>query len=269
MAIFDGKHLKGLTGNVISRKGKNGKTIVQSVPEYVKQTEGSKQAASVFGNASALSKSWRLELNDVNFDLNDGGMVNRLTTANRAILEHCHNKANKTYSFDDSSFNNIKGFEFNINSLLSNNFWVTPVITHEDTILKVSIPHFDVPEQLKFPLRTNYCEIFITICYVVLEQGLTKQNEVHSFSVTDEQQTVEAQEFNFSAPDGCLCVVAMGLRFARRYNNIQTIYNTKDFSPAAIIGQTLTPGTFIDPPARVENGRFYGKEWSKIDKLNL
>ncbi len=269
MAIFDGKHLRGLIGNLVSKKGKNGKTIVQTAPEEVRQTAASIRAATIFGNASALGLALRKELTDVNFGFNDSGMVNRLTTVNRAVFEHCFNQDTKTYTFDDNSFNNIKGFEFNIDSLLSNYFWEMPVVSQEGDILKVAIPMFNVPEQIKFPTGTNYCEIYICVCYVVLDQGLTKGNEVHSFYVTDEKQTIEAKNFSFSAPDGCLCVVAMGLRYASRYENIQTVYNSKKFSPAAIVGQTLTPGIFIDPLERVENGKHYAKEWSRIQKLKL
>ncbi|MGY4384739.1 hypothetical protein ACVWYN_001773 [Pedobacter sp. UYP24] len=269
MAILDGKQLTGLIGNLVTKKGKNGKTILQTAPTEVKQTEASKTAASIFGNASALGLALRLKLYAINANFQDGGMVNRLTTVNRDIMQHCFNKASKTYAFDDSSFNKLKGFEFNINSLFSNFFWETPTIAQEDNILKVTIPQFNIPEQLKFPKNTNYCEISVCVCYVVLEQSLTRHYELQTFSVTDMQQTIEAKAFSFSAPEGCLCVVAMGLGYFSKYENIQTIYNSKKFNPAAIVGQTLTPGTFIEPAARVENGRSYAKEWSIVHNLSL
>lgn len=267
MAKFDGKQIIGLVGGLVFRKGKNKSTTVQGKPTSIVQTSATKGAASLFGIASTLSKAIRYGMTEITDQFYDGGMVNRLTNQNRSILAHCYDKATQKFIFNETSFNRLVGFEFNLKSPITNSLWVEPQTTLSGNELTVHLPSFEIPAQLKFPSSANICTISILVNLYLLDQSLRKKLPAQKIEISLNQNYIPAQEFKFEVPDGCLCVAGINLDYFYLHSGIKTVINHKEFNPTAICGAILTPGTFAilaqtDPYKAIE-------EWRIIDGLEI
>jgi len=240
MGKFDGKQIVGLVGPIIFKKGKNG-TIVQTKATKVNQSAATKESASIFGIASAFSKNLRVDLTNITQKFYDGGMVNRLNAQNRAIFEQCYNKDTKKFTFNETSFSRLAGFEFNLESPLINSLWATPQINISANSLTLSLPAFEVPEQLKFPNNANTCELTVFLSLYVPDQEFRDPPAYQSIEINNDQKNVPAQEFIFEVPDGCLCIVGIKLNYFWRSQNIKTVINQKNFNPAGICAAIITP----------------------------
>lgn len=268
MATFDGKHLKGLIGNLVVRKGKK-KQIVQTAPGHIRQTEATKKAANIFGQGSVLAGSVRDNLSAL-FDSNyDGGMINRLNTPVRAVLRQCYDHETGQFNFADDSFSRLAGFEFNSKSLLINHLWVKPQMKYAENILTISIPEIKIPAQLKFPAKANFCQLKIAVSKIALLQALQHPTYTQEIEISKTDQLIPAREFSFKVPDGVFCVAGISLNYFSLNDNVKTVLNSKTLNPAGIIGAVITPGNFTDPgPVLTETGG-RASEWSPNFKLNL
>lgn len=269
MGKFDGKQLTGLVGATVSRKGKRGTTIVQTVPEKVHQTKATKKAANLFGKGSSLAAAIRRDLDFVIREGQDGEMVNRFSQPVKAVLRQCYHPETQTFQFAADSFARLAGFEFNSGSLLINSLWVKPEMTLMGNTIKINLPEINVKEELKFPLRANVCELNIALTLIALILGLHKHPIEQTISISKVQQIVPAQEFTFEVPHGCLCVAGIGLQYFSLDNNVKTVLNSKSFNPANVCGAIITPGSFIKPPNQVTPNDVLGSEWHELMKLKL
>lgn len=269
MGIFNGKYLTGLVGESVSRRGKNGETIVQAAPRKYKQTKATKRAAGVFGQGVKLACTIRKDLHFLIRDNYDGDMITRFNTPVNEVLRHCYDKETEKYTFAQDSFDRLAGAEFNIRSLLINSLWVATETTLNGNILRLSLPEIKIGEQLKFPLRANVCELNIAMACIALVPGLHKSAMLQSISISKDQQIVPAQEFTFEVPEGCLCVTGIGLQYFSLHNNVKTVLNSKTFNPAGICSAVVSPGTFVKPPSQNTPYRGRASEWMDIMKLNF
>ncbi|WEK20599.1 MAG: hypothetical protein P0Y49_05535 [Candidatus Pedobacter colombiensis] len=268
MAKFDGKHLTGMIGKLVTRKVKN-KQIVQRAPVSVKQTKATKKAASIFGQGSILAGTIRRNFEAFINSNYHGDMVNRLNTPIRAVIRQCYNPETDKFNFAEDSFSRLAGFEFNIKSLLSNNLWVTPEMSLNGNILKISIPEAKIPKQLKFPSRANLCELTVVVTLISLQQAKFKHPLFQSIEISKTQDTLAAQEFTFEVPDGCLCVAGLNLGYFSLHNSIKTILNNKDFNPAGLLGAIIVPGEFVLPAPIITPNSVSTIPWFDIYDLNL
>lgn len=269
MGKFDGKQIIGMVGGLVFKKGRNGKTIIQSGGGPVKQTKATKTASGIFGKASTLSKAIRVDLSVLINGFYDGAMVNRLNTQNREILEQCYDKDTKQYTFKADSFSRLAGFEFNAKSPLSKNLWVEPQLTLTGNQLTLSLPAMEINEQLKFPVPCNVCEIKVALAFYNLEQGVHKQSVFQVLEVHTDQPLLPAHDFTFEVPDGCLCVMGMKLGYATLKDNIKIIKNNKAFNPAGLCGAVVTPGEFVLTPGVVVPHGKLASVWKIVNKLRL
>lgn len=270
MGKFDGKQITGLIGKLVFKRGKDGKTtIIKTQSEEVKQTEGTKEASSVFGKASALAKTIRDDLSALHLHHYDGAMVNRFNTLNREILDHCYDKGTKTFTFKPNSFDRLKGFEFNTKSPLARTLWVNPTVNLQANQLQLDLPEIMISENLKFPISATTCEIRVLFTQIILDQALHSPNIYQSITVEKKQETIPAQSFTFEVPDGCLCVIGMSLYFLEKQRVLVKPVNDKVFNPAAICGAFLTPGTFT-LPTQVNPSTGKGPQnWLYLEKLKF
>ncbi|WP_316811871.1 hypothetical protein [Pedobacter heparinus] len=269
MGRFDGKRIIGLVGGLVFKKGRNGKTIIQSGGREVKQTKASKIASAIFAKASTLSKAIRTDLSVLINGFYDGPMVNRLNKQNREILEQCYNKATKQYAFNEDSFSRLAGFEFNASSPLSKSLWVEPELTLTGNQLTLSLPAMEINEQLKFPSPCNRCEITVAVAFYNLEKGVHKDIVFQVLEVNTAQGLVPAKDFTFEVPDGCLCVIGIKLGYSTLKDNVKIIKNNKEFNPAGLCGAVITPGEFVLTPGVVVPHGKLASVWKTVDKLRL
>jgi len=268
MGKFDGKHIRGLVGNLISRKTKDG-LVLQMAPIRVKQSKGTKKAQKVFGQGSVLAGAIRRGLRFIIHDRNDSGMVNRFNTPVRDVLKQCFDKQTEQYSFQEDSFERLTGFEFNIKSLLINSLLVKPELHFNGVVLKVSIPEIVVPKELKFPGSTNQCELVVSVTMIALHERRYKDLDPEIMEIDSNQELSPAQEFEFEVSEGCLCVAGIGLRYFKVHNNMKAMFNSDDFNPANVCGAVVTPGMFKLPPPEVNGNTIKNSGWAVVDKLKL
>nr|WP_121271959.1 hypothetical protein [Pedobacter schmidteae] len=269
MGKFDGKYLTGLVGDSISRRGKNGKIIVQSVPETIRHTKATKQASTLFGLGSVLAGIIRKDLFFLVRDNYDPDMINRFNKPVKDVLRQCYQPDTQTFHFAADSFARLSGFEFNMGSLLMNSLWVKPEMTLTGNTIKINLPKINVKEELKFPLRADVCELNIALALIALIPGLHKHPVEQTISISKAQQTSPAQEFTFEVPDGCLCVAGIGLQYFSLDGNVKTVLNSKSFNPANVCGAIITRGTFVKPPNEVTPNGVRGSEWYELMNLKL
>jgi len=269
MGKFDGKYIRGLVGSVVQRKTRHG-LVVQSAPDKVKQTDATKKAQDVFGQASVLARTIRDNLISVTQGNWDRDMVNRFNKPVRDVLKQCYNKETDQYTFKENSFGRLAGFEFNVKSLLINYLLMSPEVVFRDNVFKVVIPEMNIAEMLRFPGSTNGCEINIAFTSVALHAGRIRQPaDFRSFTVQIDQGAVPRQEFEFVADAGCLCVAGIGLSYFTLKNGIRTDYNTKAFNPACVVGAIVVPGVFVEPPPRKEGKKVHASPWTIVYKMKL
>ncbi|WP_316794015.1 hypothetical protein [Pedobacter frigoris] len=271
MAIFNGKHFKGIIGKIVLKVQKNGKLTAQSIPAQVPQTEASQKTAGIMGNASTLSKSIRTSMSSLYGDNYPGTMINNLSTANRSILDHCCDKETMTYAFQEDSFENLAGFQFNDKSPLSNFLWVKPYLTINDSKnqITLTIPAFEVVEQLKMPNHANSCEFYIKMGQFALFGSTEKSTQLQTLEILPEQTHIPETQFQFDIMPGCLGVVGLGIKYYKLQNQVKTPLNNKELNPAAIVGAIFTPGEFIIPKPVTVNGKSKATGWSNMSKLKL
>ena len=270
MAIFDGKRLRGIVGNIVFKDGKDKKnTIVQQAPAVVRQSEKTKVASKVFGQGSVLAGVIRRAMEIITRECYDSGMCNRFNKPVRDILNKCFDKETETYHFQGNSFESLIGFEFNLQSLVTNSLYVKPVVSLNDSQLQVSLPEIQVKQQLKFPVGANLCEIGVVVCFLALEQGVKQDELFQSIEIGSDATVLPAHDFTFEVPEGCLCVVGLGLNYFHKQNDIKTVKTHKTFNPANICGAIITEGVLIDPGLVKIGNTCKPSPWSKIMKMNL
>lgn len=248
MAIRKGKFLIGAIDDLVFKVVK-GQQRVSSKPEpgTVKQTDETKKSASLFGKASKLGRLMRSGnmFSNLMYDMYDGPMVNRLTTTLRITLQQSFDKKKDVFKFKEDTFNKLVGFDFNLDSPLQETMWILPQSSLADGILTVTIPEINIAESFTFPGRSEECTIHIKVRSCNLEQALVSQlYDDRKLEINNSQSLIEKQDFNFTVPDGCLCIAAVALIFYHKVYGRLTMYNTKAFSPSGICGAFITPGDF-------------------------
>ncbi|SFH25184.1 hypothetical protein [Pedobacter insulae] len=250
MANISGKFIKGQVANLVYRDYR-GKQIVQGKPHVRKShlTEGTKKAADIFGKSSRLAAGLRRALAYVCFKLYDGTMIYRLNAEILRCLNSVKDPETGELNFAADSFQTLAGFEFNVNSMVKNNFFVQPKITIDGLVLKVTIPELKIPLELKSPIeRLNECRLIIAVAMVDLTHSHSDLEEPqlmvipYSFKPT----LVPEQTFEFPILPGCLCVTAISLKYVEKHFAGESILNNKSFNPAAILHATIAEGT-VDP----------------------
>jgi|GEM_PF-658755 len=246
MAIKKGKFIVGTISNVSFRVYR-GKQILQSTPGRgnMRQTKETKSAANIFGKASSLASEFRLSL-QATFGTNyDGMMVSRLTGMMRPIIEQCYDKPNLKFNFRRNDFQSLAGFDFNLNSPLQNSMWIMPESSLADNVLTITIPEMKIKRDLKFPSDTNLCSILVSFAIYRLEEGLkSKHPEVKQILVRFKEETLARQQFEFSVPEGCLCIAGIGLSYYLQGEETAFAKNSPTFNPAAICCVYVNEGTY-------------------------
>lgn len=270
MARFDGKKIQGVIGNLVFKNsGDKKSTIIQIKPHIIKQTKASKVTAGVFGQASSLAKMLRMDFISIMSGFYDGGMINRFTTLNRAILDYCYDKATNTYVFEENSFERLEGFELDNKSLLNNYFWLDPEVRIQGTQLSLTIPAFETGKQLKFPGNANTCKVKLTVGQYNFELHRKREEYYTEVNVDLSQGMVPEQVFMFDIAEGCLCVTGIGLEYFYQYNDVKTSLNSKELSPAKLLSAVITPGTFVLPVPPYNPYRSQASKWSFDEALKL
>ena len=259
MARQDNKGLHGTVGPVCYRVVDGEQYVYGKTPKgKMKQTAATKKSAVVLGKASRLGQNIRSCFDYDIAGFEDGQMNKRLTGVLAKSLHLSLDEAKDHYTFDAYSFKGIADLEFNQNSPLKDYLRVKPEVIFNTGEVHIFFPEADIRNYLKFPKHGADCELTVAICLVNLkEPGILRRAQRQTIKADTDHQNLSGQEFNFTVPEDCLCIVSVFLKF---YSLGGTLMNSKKFSPAAIIDAVITPGTFAEQK---------NKLWTKMHDLNF
>lgn len=242
MATNHGKYLRGALGPVVYKRYRDKQIVTtKPAPGTVRQTANSQRSASTFGFGSKLGGKLRSILDHEIDGLQDGGMVNRMTTVFNLMLSDCRDPKTRVFSFREYSFRRLADFEFNIDSPLRNYLEVKPETTIVNGKMQVVFPVLENPPNLKFPEGSSSCRMTVSLALFLLKEGKhIRTGESKRIVFDREKPELGGQTFTFEVPDGCLCVVSMFLDY-RAYS---VPLNHKKFSPASVLDAFVTPGVY-------------------------
>jgi hypothetical protein len=246
MAIIKDNIASGPLGKTKLSNTKNGQ-ILSLLPVEVRQTENSEKSATTFGLASTIAKEIRFTMSPIIDKFCDPDMVNRLKSVVQAILFHFKDKETETFRFRADSFKLLCNFNFHAGSLWQHYLWVNPGISFSDGVLTVTIPDLLSPSDIRFPEDTDNCQISIKVDYYALHAGYRHGNPVEEFEFDLTDDLIPGKSWTFDVPDGCLCLVGIGLIFSKRKRYMRTSTQGKDFNPSGICGAVVSSGTFVLP----------------------
>lgn len=232
MAIIDGKFTRDMVRGPVNRKVRG------------RQTKATIKSAKEFGKGSSLAKNIRWKMGPMYYNGNDGDMVNRLTKDINTILRNCYDSDTKSYHFSPESFNRLKGFNFNIGSLLENTLLVRPEINLENNVMTASLPELLIPEQLKFPAECSIAILRAWGAAVALKDGYIRMLKEKKQEVLNMRGHLDPISWTFDIPQGCLGIVGYTICYYRSSNDFMVLMNSTQYWPAAICGAIYNPGAF-------------------------
>lgn len=260
MALFDGKNFKGGIGNLSFRRYDEHYSSVQAKPGKgnVKQTVNTKRSASLFGSLiSPFAKHIRFHFRGLINDFADRQMVNRMNSA-IAIIINQHLELDRKIVFNSESFNRLKGFEFNVNSLLIDSLLTMPRISFEGEKININIPPFNAAKNIRFPENTYKVIIQIQPVFFKLSKGLGLRAQPYFIDVEKTTALTEETTFSYDFPTGSVCMIGLSLLFSSN----QIAFNNKKFNPAGIVWASYKEGIADDE----NDGGWYNTGF-RIDEL--
>ena len=253
MGTFNGKHFTGPVGPVIFRKRK-GKQVVcaKPLPGTMKQTENTKKASGTFGMASLMVKHIKEGYSEEIMGYHDGTLHNRLMTSINPVLSQCRDLSTMSYNFGVNSFKRLNGLNFNVESPLHKYLGFDPGIMLEGNSLRVEFPSTNAKRNIKFIRNSNACHLTMSLLLFNLKDGKRLNEPLNQTVILakKEQEQLGGQEFTFTVPDGCLCLLSIFLQ----YYDYDHLLNNPLMSPGAICFAQLVPGDFEGEDLNVWRG---------------
>ena len=261
MAKFENNVVSGTIGNLVF-KNVNGKQIVCSkpAPGKMKQTVGTKKAATVFGKASSLGKALRKTLDVQYADLFTVETGNEIRARLNLALQSSRLPLTGGYKFDEDSFAGLASLEFNPKSRVRSVLSKLPEVTVKGNALSVALSKKGLPASIKFPRKTFWCEIVVGVSFFRLEDALLVDlAELESVVVNKSMTEIEPQTFKFDVPAGTLCVVSFFLNYTISNRAAGRLLKDRTFSPGCFCAAIITPGKYQNSDQRI---------WRKSVKLD-
>lgn len=246
MGKLKGKYVSGAVGPYILKVVK-GETHVTSRPVKGtrKLSQASKLSAETFGMAASLAKSIRAALVYQTNDFVDIDMPGRMVSLVSKTVFNCRDKNTGLYNFEQESFNELEGMEFNIKSLTNKSLLKRPKAIVNDGVMKVNIKRSILDKDLKFPAHTFYCKIMVSLSLFRLGDGQAIiKSETQEIMIGRNQLDMPEQEISFTLPDGCLCIATVFMQFFHHGAEGGLSFNNKNFNPGSVIKAIITPGIY-------------------------
>ncbi|RZK58105.1 MAG: hypothetical protein EOO91_08895 [Pedobacter sp.] len=244
MALFDGKNFRGSLGHLSFRRYDETTSTVSQKPGKgnVKQTANTKKSASLFGSlVSPFAKHIRFHFKGLVNDFDDRQMVNRMNSA-ISIIVNQHLELDGKIVFNTESFNRLKGFEFNTNSLLVDSLLLMPRVAYEDEKVNITIPSFKVSKNIRFPENTDKVSIQIQPVFFNLGKALGFRAQTQYIDLEKGQGVTAEQTFSYDFPIGSFYIFGLSLLFSSN----KTTVNDKKFNPAGIFAAGFKEGIADD-----------------------
>ena len=205
MARQVGTQITGTFGNLIYYKFRGGYYIRQK-PSSVRQTKGTKKAASIYGKASAFAKQLRIYLEPLIPAPKSKALRDRLTPAVYPFLT-------------EADLNYLNGFELHDPKGVGIRLRLQPVITREqDGTLSLRLPAFNPKTRLPGTSATSQVRLSVMAAFLCQDPNDNMATEVHDLLIPYEDMLIGEQTFILAndVPQSCLVTVALRMQFLRK-----------------------------------------------------
>lgn len=252
----------GILGPLILRVIKNQQIAQTRIAKgTMKQTAATIKSSQTFGLASKLGGKIRLSFKNYTMQNLDTDACGRITGQLVGILQQARDEETGRFSFDAQSFDSLSDFTFNTNSPLKKWLLINPKINLADGQLKINWPGAKSRLPVKFPAKAKACKITMAVTFFRLQAGYRLFEPLsQQIIIKADQQPLAAQEFVFTVPAGCLCIVSYFLSYLNSSASYGQVINSKMFNPAGIVTAVITPGTYV------ENAEF---SWVSMNDLQF
>lgn len=229
--------LSGLVGNLVFRN-LDGKQIVQSRPDGVRQTANTKASSGEFRHCSTWSKQLRMGLRSFLSEETDSYMYRRFTGAFYQALLQNTNFLKGTRTPFNCDLSDLNGFEFNIHSPFKNHF-LPPIAVHLNAAgnLCVSIPEFEPKNQMLFPKKNFDAELMVYVYTTTFAYNQPVVDASFSLPIAKAASIVAATDWNSPVlPSGrFVLVVAKLFYYSNNPFTGKKYSNSKEMSPTMVV----------------------------------
>jgi len=210
----DGK-IRGKIDNIVYR-GYNGKQIMQSIPNRVRQTFATKLSALEFGLAAVRAKAIRNIFDNV-YEEYDGNMARRLTATIAACIR-ASDKEPGERDLHDANLSPLKGFVFNTDASFERLVAVNPTLdVSPNGTINFQLPPLSPMNDIVYPpnlLRPNACFGIYVVAFNFVE-SLLQVIDYTGFDVAEDEKEPRqiAWTCEKSLPKGYIVFVIFTLRY--------------------------------------------------------
>ncbi|MEC4050507.1 hypothetical protein OX284_013775 [Flavobacterium sp. SUN046] len=227
----------GRIGNVVFKQ--IGKTIiVQSSPHNIKQTIATKKSSNEFLQCSTWAKHLRNCLKPFLNDCSDTFMYKRFTSAVYNAIQQNNSLPKGERSPLNSDMSYLNGFEFNINSPLSNSLFISATISlNNQNQIQINLPEFDPKTAVNFPKNICDAELIFYIIASNMVSGKAYEEMFIRIPIHYDLDTIpETSWSSTEIPSEHLIVVCSKLFFYKSSIFTSKEYiNSKAFNPSQIV----------------------------------
>lgn len=229
--------LSGLVGNLVFRN-LDGKQIVQSRPDGVRQTANTKASSGEFRQCSTWAKQLRMGLRSFLSEETDSYMYRRFTGAFYQALLQNKNFLKGTRTPFNCDLSALHGFEFNIHSPFKNHF-LPPIAVqlNSDGNLRVSIPEFEPKNEMYFNRKHFNAELMLYVYTTTFTYNQPVIDATFSLSIANNYSSVAATDWMSPVlPSGrFVLVVAKLFYYSNNPFTGKKYCNSKEMSPAMVV----------------------------------
>ena len=214
----------------------NGRGVVQSMPKKHKKAAVIMANASVFGQASRLSRNIRQLLYPVLQDKNDTAMYRRFVAVVHAVMKSVTGVTAGENAFFNGNLSLPDGFEFNINSPFPEYGSIEPTLQYQDNVLIIAFPAFP-NTAIKAPTQASGTSFTINVTAFEGEATVASLAEQFVLDLPNNKQQTEAITFTTATiPAGHVAMVTMALFFYKE-NPLsgRVVLNNRDLHPCRIL----------------------------------
>jgi len=256
MAVVKGKFIIGAVGPVIYKIYRGQQVITGKARGKVKISAETIKSASTFGKASSFATQLRTSVSQIVTSNYDGTMPHRLTRDIVHVLIKGLDPETGTFYFNASSFEALRGFQFNIKSPFDYSLQELPYISVSGNEVTLHLPEIIVPKHLKFPPKATSCHINFSMVEFNLVDKTRKITLLGSTTIANSKSAIPAQEWKAPVKPGWFSVIAMSLIYVQRNFTGEVALNTKEYCPAMIVSAGFIAAVDRVGPFTLKTGAF-------------
>lgn len=238
MAILKNGNLKGAVGNIVFRQS-NEQTIVQTIPKPVKKPTPAKKAiGSDFGHISTAGARIREFMGDIQLNMHDSDMHNRLITQLKRVVRP-NGRPTGMKTIHGGKIDRLVNFQFNDKCHIHDFMHFDPDLSLLDKQVHIRFPKFDLRNDIVLP---KHCDA-LAINFTVAVFNFELQQHIHFYcheielNLHRSDKIIELEEliFDMDYKNAETIIVGMNIEYYKLLRQKHLLLNNKEFHPAAIV----------------------------------